>query len=28
LDSLISLHQRELEVLRNAKQAFLTKMFV
>jgi type I restriction enzyme S subunit len=28
LDNLISLHQRELEVLQNAKQAFLTKMFV
>jgi type I restriction enzyme S subunit len=28
LNNLISLHQRELEVLQNAKQAFLTKMFV
>ena len=28
LDSLITLHQRELEILKNLKQACLEKMFV
>ena len=28
LDSLIALHQRELDILKNLKQALLEKMFV
>ena len=28
LDSLLTLHQRKLEMLKNVKQAFLEKMFV